>query len=308
MKNNSVNNYPIFHQPWWLDSTVGAGNWGECIVEKGGEIHARLPYVLKKKYGFTVISQPPLTQYLGPWFKEVSGAKYSKSLSREKDLTEELINQLPKYDYFIQNFSPSITNWQPWYWEGFKQTTNYTYRLDDLSNINELWEGMESKIRTDIRKAEKLGVSVQSTDELTKFWSVHQKTFSRQGKCPPYTFDFLLGLDAELKQRNFRRILLALDEKGQVHAGAYLVWNDECIWYLMGGGDPELRNSGATSLVIWEAIKIALDGQKVFDFEGSMIESVERFFRGFGAKQKPFSSISKTNSRLLKLGSVLKRS
>ena len=37
-----------------------------------------------------------------------------------------------------------------------------------------------------------------------------------------------------------------------------------------------------------------------FDFEGSMIEPVERSFRQFGAKQTPYFSVSKTPSRLLK--------
>lgn len=50
------------------------------------------------------------------------------------------------------------------------------------------------------------------------------------------------------------------------------------------------------SFLTWEAIKFSSGVTKTFDFEGSMIESVERFFRAFGAKQKPYFQVSKINS------------
>ena len=55
---------------------------------------------------------PPLTQHLGPWTK-LSNGKYSTKLSQEKELFNELLNQLPNYDIFRQRFSPAITNWLP---------------------------------------------------------------------------------------------------------------------------------------------------------------------------------------------------
>jgi hypothetical protein len=73
----------------------------------------------------------------------------------------------------------------------------------------------------------------------------------------------------------------------------------------MGGGHPELRSSGATSLCMWEAIRHAAKVTKSFNFEGSMIESVERFFRAFGAVQTPYFNISKTPSRLLRVKQAL---
>ena len=66
----------------------------------------------------------------------------------------------------------------------------------------------------------------------------------------------------------------------------------------MGGADPELRNSGATSLLMWEAIQFAATVTKKFDFEGSMIESVERFVRAFGARQIPYFQITRMSRRM----------
>jgi hypothetical protein len=50
---------------------------------------------------------------------------------------------------------------------------------------------------------------------------------------------------------------------------------------------------------MWEAIKFASTVTKRFDFEGSMIEPVERFFRAFGAKQTPYFALTHRPSRWL---------
>jgi hypothetical protein len=65
-------------------------------------------------------------------------------------------------------------------------------------------------------------------------------------------------------------------------------------YYLMGGGDPQLRTSGAGSLLLWEAIRQTRTAVSVFDFEGSMLRPVERFFRAFGGRQSPYLRISRT--------------
>ena len=106
--------------------------------------------------------------------------------------------------------------------------------------------------------------------------------------------------------RNQCKWFIAQDEKEQNHAGVLIVWDENSAYYLLGGSDPNLRNSGAMSLCMWEAIKFASTVAKKFDFEGSMIESVERFFRAFGAEQKPYFHITKTPSYILRMAKILK--
>ena len=50
------------------------------------------------------------------------------------------------------------------------------------------------------------------------------------------------------------------------HAGVYIVWDSNSAYYIMGGGDPELRSSGATTLCMWEAIKFSASVTACFDF------------------------------------------
>lgn len=295
----------LFQQPWWLD-VVAPNQWNEVTVERGGEVVARLPYVIKKRKGLTVLSMPQLTQTLGPWLRP-SKAKYAKQLSEQKDLMTELIQKLPRFDYFFQNFHYSITNWLPFYWQGFEQTTRYTYVLENLSDSQKMWDGMLPKIRTDIKKAQnRFGLEIRTDLGVDAFLDMNELTFTRQGMKLPYSRDFVRRLDHACETHNARRVFFAQDKDSRIHAAVYTVWDENSAYYLMGGSDPDMRNSGANSLCMWEAIKFASTVTKKFDFEGSMIEPVERFFRAFGAKQIPYFHITKTNSRLLRLRSCIK--
>ena len=302
----STPDVPLFSKDWWLDAVSGAAGWDVAIVEKGGHIVGAMPYCFGRKYNFTLLTQPKLTQTLGPWIRP-SSAKYAKALGQQKDIMHALIDQLPPFDHFSQKWHYSVTNWLPFYWRGFQQTTHYTYVLKEIADMNLLWDGLQENIRTDIRKAEgRLGLEVRDDLGVDNFLRLNRLTFARQGKALPYPEDLVRRIDRACASRGCRKIWIAQDDEGRNHAAAYVVWDKNSAYYLMGGGDPELRNSGATSLCLWKAIGHAAMVTKSFDFEGSMIESVERFCRGFGAVQTPYFKISKTPSILLRLRNMVR--
>jgi hypothetical protein len=295
---------PIFSRDWWLDSVCGEHNWDVCLVEKSGVVLASMPYYIRNRCGFTLLDLPEFTQTLGPWIRP-SEAKYCKVLDRQKDLMNELIEQLPNFDFFTQNWHYSNTNWLPFYWNGFEQKTRYTYVLPDLTDIDFIWKGLQKNIRQGIRKAEKLNLIARDDLTIHDFIKLHQMTFSRQGMKYPYSEDLIVRLHSACQKHECCRILIAEDADGKHHAGEFIVWDENSAYALMGGANPDLRNSGATSFLLWDSIKHASTVTKCFDFEGSMIESVERFFRGFGAIQTPYFSVSKTPSRLIQFRRAL---
>jgi len=95
--------------------------------------------------------------------------------------------------------------------------------------------------------------------------------------------------------------LVAKDAEGNTHAAIYIAWDKQTCYYIMGGADENYRSSGAYSLLLWEAIKTASGVCKEFDFCGSMIPSIERFFRSFGGEQVPYFHLKKINSKALGL-------
>ncbi len=125
---------------------------------------------------------------------------------------------------------------------------------------------------------------------------------------------------------------MARDSSGRVHTGCFVAWDASSAYYLLGGADPELRNSGAGSLALWRAIQhvanlatseqqvassepsshlptsdlrdpsapLTAHGSRSFDFEGSMVEGIERFVRAWGGHQTPYHVIWKHPSNLLR--------
>ncbi|NRP15025.1 GNAT family N-acetyltransferase [Marinobacterium sp. xm-a-152] len=295
---------PIFSQAWWLDAVAGDG-WDVVMAKKGDQVIGALPYVVKRKFGFTLLTQPSLTQTLGPWIKPTQKS-YPKKLSHEKDVLGELADRLPKCDHYRHNWHCDLQNWLPFYWRGFEQTTRYTYRLLLSSDEDRLWKDLQQNIRGDIRKArERENVSVRE-GSLEEFLGLNKMVFQRQNRSLPYTSESVARIHEAASARNAKDCLVAEGPDGKLHAGAYIVRSGDTAYYLMGGGDPELRNSGATSLVLWEAILRQPETVDVFDFEGSMIEPIERFFRGFGAVQTPYFCVSRSNSKLFKLLNIFR--
>ncbi len=280
----------IFQQPWWLDA-MAPGGWDEVSVERGGETVARLPFVVRGRGPFRVLTQPAMTQTLGPWVSREPGAKEAKVVGDQMELLASLESALPPAQAFRQNFSPSMLNALPFYWAGYRLQLRYTYRLNGLGSESALWDGLSGNIRREIRKARKRVVVRQDTD-LDAFYRVWSKTFSRQGMPAP-DFGQLERLEAACAPRAARAMLFACDDTDQIHAVAYVVSDRNAAYYLLGGGDPELRTSGASSLLMWEAIMQARAVTDVFDFEGSMIKPIERFFRAFGGQQTPYLHVSR---------------
>ena len=298
-------NLPIFMQPFWVDAVCEDGmEWNVILYEKGGEIWGSFVYVIQRKRGFTLITMPKLTQFLGPYIKYPKNQKYYKKLSWEKEIMNYFINNLPKYDYFNINFHYSITNWLPFYWKGFRQITRYTYIIKNNLTIEELSKNFETDIRRRRRrKADKLGVEVLESDDIKKFYELNTMTFMRQGLNIPYSFEFIQNLFNNTKDYN--KIYFA-KYKNELIAGNFLVFDNKRVYYLMGGIHPDFKDLGGMDIIQYEAIKFALDNNKEFDFEGSMIENIEKYFRSFGAIQTPYFQITKTNSKLLKIRNCIR--
>lgn len=281
----------IFEQPWWLDA-VAPGQWGAAEVERDGTIIARLPYYKTKRFGMKTIGMPAYTQTLGYCIKD-TGAKSTKKYARQKDLILELIEKLPNGYSVDISLDHSCEYLFPFKWKGFKIEMAYSYRIDPIGDINILWSGLADNIRREIKKAQKK-VTIEDFHPIEDLIELQNKTFARQGRSIDNAA-LIKRLDSTLIEHNARKLLCAVDESGRIHAASYFVFDENCFYYLIGGSDPDLRNSGAASLLMWEGIKVASEISESFDFEGSMIEPIERFFRSFGGKPIPYWRVTRLN-------------
>jgi hypothetical protein len=236
-----------------------------------------------------------LAPRLGPTFS-LPDAKLATRIAREAELVHLLVEQFPKHDSASFTLPSRITNWMPFHWLGFRQTTRYSYVIDASQPLEDTWSGMAEATRRAIRKAQaNLDIAEASAPTL---WSLTKSSFGHQGRRSPYDTERLAAAVHAAQAHSSGLVLAALDSQGNAHAGAFFVWDDQRCYYLVGGADPDLRSSGAMSLVLWNGIRLAHERGLVFDFEGSMIAPIERFFRGFGGSPEPYSHVVRTSRRL----------
>ena len=294
---------PVFSQPWYLDACAEGGTWDVVLVEAKGRVVAALPYFCKQKGPFRYVTMPPFVKWLGPYVLP----QFRGRLPREHELLQALMAQLPEVAAFKQNFYPTATNWLPFYWEQYRQTTFYTYRLHQLRDLERVEAGLGTGIRRDIRLARQK-VRVVHDLPLDEFYRVNLLSFTRQGLPAPYSAAQFRRLDAALAVAGSRQLFFAVDEQGRVHSVAYLIWDATTAYFLLAGDDPALRASGAGVLLAWECIcyASAVLNLDCFDFEGSMLPGVERIRVRFGAVQTPYFFVWKYNSRLFELLEKLK--
>lgn len=293
---NTVADLPVFAQDWYLDAVCSEGVWDAAVVSENGTIAGVLPYFLKQRYGFRYITMPPFVKHLGPFL-----APEWRVLKHEHRLYAELIAQLPKIHGFIQDFHPSVANWLPFHWSGYRQTTRYVYQLD-IRDMDRVRAGINRNMRRNIQKAEDL-LTVNHDGSLEEVYRLNRLSFDRKNLGLPYSFEQFRVHDEALAAHQARYLFFARDPQGRIHSAAYLIRDRHTAYYHICGDDPALRQSGSGILLIWRAIQFAAEVLQVavFDFEGSMLPEVEAIRRQFGAHQTPYFRIWKYNSPLFKL-------
>ena len=290
---------PVFSRDWWLDAVCGEANWDVILVCEKGEVVASMPYFLENRGGFCRIRMPQFTQTMGPYLKQDKILSHSDKLSREKKIFGEMIERLPRFDRFNVRFNYVHTNWLPFYWAGFKQTTVYTYIIPDLSDHEKVYSDIAYAKKGDIKKARnnlEIGFDLSAPD----FYQHHMMTLGKRGAKISYSYELFERLYTATYQRSSGRVIYANDKDTNIHAALFVVWGREGAYHLINTIDPDHRSSGALSLLVYEIVKYVSAFTNRYDFEGSMIESVEASYQKFGSIQTPYMVITKTPSRLLR--------
>lgn len=280
---------PLHLSDWWLDAVCGE-KWEVLATEGRSPVYFAFPY--KKKYGLRLISMPMLTLGLGAVTK-----------SGLVPITEELLSQLPSFELLDLFLLPGVEVEAA---KDYRVQTRYTYRANDLRNTEKLFASFSASARQQIRKAEKR-VKVLESDDAELLYQMVSLTFKRQSKRTPYTQAFVKSIVSACMLHECGRILVAKDGNKNVHGACFVAWDDTTAYYVMGGSDPRFRSSAAYSLLMWESMKLAGLHAKIFDFCGSSIPSIAKFFQGFGAEPLAYTSLKKTNSRAVQLFLELRR-
>jgi hypothetical protein len=287
---NDETTLPVWHQPWWLDLT-SRGDWSAVFLENSSGIVASIPFAHRSKFGLKILTQPSLSQCLGPWLKsEISDLELPEIQYKK---LEELIKRIPTVISYQQNWSPEISNLVPQKISNFKCSTLYTYRINLLNHSTSLLNGLNENRLREIKKSQEINkIYTKITYDVDEIWAPILSTFERQGKELPYDKNILGEILKFGQDTNKSFGVIACDSNGNISASGIFVCDNVRTYYLAGGYlNPKSSNM---TLVLWDAIHEAKNrGSKIFDFEGSMIPTIAGFFRSFGAIQTSYLKVWK---------------
>ncbi|MCD6066020.1 MAG: hypothetical protein K0S33_846 [Bacteroidetes bacterium] len=216
---------------------------------------------------------------------------------RVKALVEEWLQKESKKSYAQFQFSLSYK--QQHLFEqskpsGLNRKLRHTYVLD-LTKAEDVQSLYAPKRRQQIRRALKDGLQVKQLDDLGILFRLVCQTFARQGKT--------------IDEKMIKKVLFDYGSPEQKNSFAFGAFSgDECIlayfciyhgkeaFYLLGGYDEANKHIGAGPLAMNACIEHAKKtGVEVFDFEGSMEPSIEKYFKQFGGEKKQYLSFERKN-------------
>ncbi|MDH3650831.1 MAG: GNAT family N-acetyltransferase, partial [Saprospiraceae bacterium] len=186
-------------------------------------------------------------------------------------------------------------NWLPFKWLGFEESTQYSYQLNDINDLDSCYKGLSADYRNNkIPKATKM-VSIESGGSPRAFASVFMEPLTRDGTKLAGNQKLMIGLMEESIRKGRGKIFSANDFQGNIHAAAFIVWDNHRAYLLLNGDDPKFRSSGASIYLQWKILEFVSTElkRKDFDFLGSMLPMVESVRRSFGATQHKYSHVFK---------------
>lgn len=289
----------LYAHPAYLD--VVAPGWQGIEVWRDQQLLAIAPMLIQSKWGFHYALQPAFCQYWGIFFAPEPDTGNYKHFSLQRKITKAVVEVIPSHiQWYMYGFAPEFDYPHPFHWAGYTLKTRYTYRLNLEAGLDLLEKGFGSDTRYDIRKAVAAGIRVRCTEEWQHLSRLVREN-ATEGKqlLKPQELHSLERLAPFLLQERLGFLMEAVDEGGQVMAAALFGCFAGKAVYLMAAQSPIHKATGAMSLLLSSALQKAGETSAVFDFEGSMIEGIEGFFRGFGGRPVPYLSIEKNRLPLL---------
>lgn len=265
----SQNKMPLFFNPEFLDALQL--NWGVKKINSTNGEEYFFVYQVEKKWNFKIIRNPVITPYFG-----ICTTFDCNKIIRFN--LEEIESLLPKCDELHLLFLPNISI------EGNKSDVHvqksHTSILDLKTNKN-YYDQYKPALKRQIKKAQK-NISIVESQDFELFYTLHTKTFLKQDTKPSVSFDKMKEVWIALQKCNSGKIFLAQDEMQNIHAAVILAYDCNMSYYLAGGTDAKFYGSGAMSLLMNSLIQWSENiGLTYFDFEGSALQNIQRYFDNF---------------------------
>jgi lipid II:glycine glycyltransferase (peptidoglycan interpeptide bridge formation enzyme) len=311
----SSSNGTIFHTIEWLKVVQDQldAEFLPLMFYKGTQLVAIYPIFIQNQGIIKVALSPPSRSYmlyLGPVIADYESLKQDKKESTYIQVQQEMdkyIFKIKGCKYARIRSSPGLYDSRPLRWAGYTIDPYYTYRIDLTGGIDHVWERFDRKLRVEINKAVREGVTVRTGDKEDLVF-IHDSLFKRyieQGIKPVNYKNFLLELYNRFYPDNLK--IFVAEYKGQRIGGTINLCFKNIMYLWVGIPKTDLAGISANDLIQWEAIKWAqTNGLEYYE---EMDAGDDPRLRHFKSKYNPdlviWYSAVKHSSHLYKAGERL---
>jgi hypothetical protein len=284
----SVQHGDIFCDPAWLSIQLKTSatyiikddsNWLGCFTMNH-----------EKKWGIHLFRNPYFTPHIS-WSWQHSSNKTTSQNNTWKSamlLMIGLLKQQPIAKIQIA-FPPDIIDLQSFVWKGYNVSPRYTYHIDLRQSMENILSNLSSSHRNHFNKAKKDGIKWELSHSPQKMMELVTYTMKRKNQKFHKSYLHSILHDFCNSDNSFMCIAYS---GGEAIAGATVIFNLKRAYLLFSGYNEEKKHGGAGIGCVLTLIESCKKTQiPIFDFEGSMLEEVEQYFRGFGGEIKPYLSI-----------------
>ncbi len=291
----------IYHLHAYLSHLLP--KWQAVVVMEGTQIVAAFPFALKTKATIQYGLQPYFSQYLGILFLDKS-ENASKRLEFQKKAIQLIHENIPpSAKYLSYNFAPEFDYELPLIWLGWDQKSLFTYWVDIRKGYNVFLGECASHVRREIKKSDSTGLVIKMENNPETVINI-LKTAKPEAvrQISPHFFEALCANARHYFDAGKSCCLIGYDGDTPIAGIIYFFHGRKMIYY-QGSTLPAYKNAGIMSKIIAESVRLNEGKYDYLDFDGSMIEAIERFFRGFGATPVRYTNFTFNRlPRLVKLG------
>lgn len=277
-------NGALFHTAWWHAA------WGEAPAvhvewSPDGEIVAGAAFYSTHLHGVRAIAPPPLSPRNGPVFCSPAGTRADRHRFF-KWLQLSYVAACPEVELCEVRLGSEMPDTMAFSWAGFKVEPRPTYVIPPCTGD---WRGSMSghhgrHLAKARRESSRLGGRLESGAPLGEVLPLLRMTAEVQG------FTLTEPLEPwweQVVRRDAGTAYLLRDGAGRGLCATVTVWDRRKSYYLLGGIHPEVRGTSLNFLLLERMIDDAHAAGRIFDFEGSGLQGIERFFRGWGGEIDP---------------------
>ena len=264
------------------------------IYNKGNDLIGMFNLYFDKRMILSHLTNSPYSPTIGLCFKNPS-KNNAKAHSFDKSIYKVVVDFVENCKSHIVTLAlpSSHRDMQTFVWADYKVIPNYTYRINlaVAKSDEEVTGGFSPERRNDIKKAVKDGVTVRLTYDYAVVKEMVKHTFDRKNES--LSIKHIEDIFSKFSNESNSFAFIAYQNDRPI-AASFIVYDKNTAYYLLGGYDPKYKHQGAGAYCVASAINHTRElGIGVFDFEGSMLPEVERFFRGFGGEMCTTYTINK---------------